>query len=1068
VVGRNPYFEDEDLLRVVAGPDIGFTDREVKINPLGGYAVFREGQFVNPGSDQYLVATRIAENEWTVELAFPLNLVSASSPDVILASVERIRAARPGSPQQRWHWPQQGPVSKPVVLSRDWNLPAPAFQPESMASRLLLQAGRVPSLPPMEAGWQEAAWAAAPALHLLRDEPAARAPRFPTEVKLLHDGETLAVLARCADFSGSGRAADSLRLFLATSGGAYTEFNVNPLGIRADANGLNGGSRVSRGREWNSGARTLVRETAQGWLVRTDVPLEKVAAMLGETRIPAEWRMLLMRSRAARGGEPQETSVLPAIHSDTPVSTARYARLVLAGGAAAQPNLPEAAAPPFETRVLSSAERERMSLPEMLGREARGRARKIIEEDDAAWAAIRTREDWERYKEPRIKALAATMSPFPDRTPLNVRVTQEYAGRGYRRQNLVYSSRPGMWVTANLYLPEKPPPRMPGFVIIHSHHSSKSQSEMQDMGILWARVGCAVLMMDMIGHGERLQNYPWNREHYHSRYNMGMQLYTAGESLLKWMVWDIIRGVDLLLERKDVDPDRIIMLGSVAAGAEPVAVAAALDKRIAAVAPFNFNRTGPGLSDWESTRSLRRSIVDRFFAWVIDASVAPRRLVYAIEMGWENYRTHESWERFQKVFALYGAPQNLDDAHGVGTFPGPGECNNIGPSQRKTLYPELNRWFGIPVPPEEPNDRRPEPELAALTPAVAAELKMTPIYEMARGTASSKLKTARAALEKLPPAERRAALRRNLAEVLGDIQPNPRPEVIARWKKTWAGAEVEAVTLETQPGIVVPLLLLKPASQARPPVVMAVSQGGKERILQLRRAEVEALLRAGVAVCLPDVRGTGETAPGSRRGPSSEETYIATMEFMLGNTLLGGRLKDARTVLAWLATRGDLDANRIALWGDTPSPANPERILDETPGWQIGPQVQYQAEPMGALLAILGALYEDNVRAVAARGGLAGYLALLQDNFAYVPNDAIVPGILEKGDVADAVAAVAPRPVLLEAMVDGRNRVVPDTALRSWFAPQAGLETRAASGDLALWLTKALSEPRPQGSGSSR
>src|SRR5437899_5128935 len=117
---------------------------------------------------------------------------------------------------------------------------------------------------------------------------------------------------------------------------------------------------------------------------------------------------------------------------------------------------------------------------------------------------------------------------------------------------------------------------------------------------------------------------------------MGMQLYLAGESLLKWMVWDVMRGIDLLEERKDVNRDQIILLGAVAAGGEPAAVTAALDPRVAAVVPFNFGRAEPGWGEWESTRCLRRSIIDQFFPWIIGASVAPRRLVYANEMGWEN------------------------------------------------------------------------------------------------------------------------------------------------------------------------------------------------------------------------------------------------------------------------------------------------------------------------------------------------------------------------------------------------------------------------------------------------
>ena len=101
---------------------------------------------------------------------------------------------------------------------------------------------------------------------------------------------------------------------------------------------------------------------------------------------------------------------------------------------------------------------------------------------------------------------------------------------------------------------------------------------------------------------------------------------------------------------------------------------------------------------------------------MICASVAPRRFIYSYEMGWEAER-QPAWARYTKVFGLYGALDHLDEAHGFGTFPGPGECANIGPSQRQTLYPELNRWFGIPIPVSEPDDRRPESELSTLNPS---------------------------------------------------------------------------------------------------------------------------------------------------------------------------------------------------------------------------------------------------------------------------------------------------------------------------------------------------------------
>ena len=156
---------------------------------------------------------------------------------------------------------------------------------------------------------------------------------------------------------------------------------------------------------------------------------------------------------------------------------------------------------------------------------------------------------------------------------------------------------------------------------------------------------------------------------------------------------------------------------------------------------------------------------------------------------------------------------------------------------------------------------------------------------------------------------------------------------------------------------------------------------------------------------------------------------------MLGNTLLGARLKDLRTVVAYLAGRPEIDDQRMAIWGDSFVPVNPQRgLLDETPGFRIGPVIQHQAEPLGGVLAILGALYEDRLRTVAARGGLAGYLSMFNDAFAYVPEDVVVPGILEVGDLSDIAAALAPRPLMLEGLVDAKNRLEPEPALRSALA----------------------------------
>ncbi|MCX6625892.1 MAG: hypothetical protein NTY38_33480, partial [Acidobacteria bacterium] len=295
----------------------------------------------------------------------------------------------------------------------------------------------------------------------------------------------------------------------------------------------------------------------------------------------------------------------------------------------------------------------------------------------------------------------------------------------------------------------------------------------------------------------RLQTYPWNREGYHARYITGMQMYVAGESLMKWMVWDIMRGIDLLLARPDIDREKIILLGAVAGGGDPAAVTAAIDPRISASVPFTYGEAipergqrgssfpglpDPGWGSWETTRNLPNSIRDGFLPWLICASVAPRRFIFSYEMGW-NVETVPAWHRYKKVFGLYDALDNLDEAHGFGGFPGPGECANIGPAQRRTLYPELRKWFGIPIPEFEPADRRPEAELASLSPDTAASLGMREVHELVREKAVANVEAARAALAPLSTRERREWLRKRWLARLGDIEPNPNPAAVVQWRK---------------------------------------------------------------------------------------------------------------------------------------------------------------------------------------------------------------------------------------------------------------------------------------------
>lgn len=739
----------------------------------------------------------------------------------------------------------------------------------------------------------------------------------------------------------------------------------------------------------------------------------------------------------------------------------------------------------LQANVLPATAQEQ--LRGMLDDDLRARLRAANQRESEAWAKVQSQADWERFRERRMEALRRSLGTFPPAPEsLDVEVTGTFQGEGFNIQNLVFGTRPGLVATANLYIPDPPREKMPGILICHSHHNPKTQGELQDMGMTWARLGAMVLLMDQVGHGERRQQPFGGREDYHSRYILGMQLHLAGESLISWMVWDLMRGVDLLLSRDGIDPDKIILIGAVAGGGDPGAVVAALDERVKCSVPFNFGGPQPetryplpsdaevrfnyaGTGSWESTRNLRLSAHDGFLPWVIVAAAAPRYLSYAHEFAWDKERD-PVWKRLQEIYGFYHAKDNLSFVLGWGNVklqpPAASHCNNVGAPHRKMIYPAFERWFGMPAPEEEYQHRLEPEQLSCMTPEVEKKFQPKMVHQLAADLGSKRAADYGASLAKLAPADRRKKLREGWARLLGDVEPEATPAVKSAEKRSVGKISVEKIVLQVEERIVVPVLLLSPGEKHMP-VVVALAQQGKEHLLKERAEEVARLLEAGVGVCLPDVRGSGETRPGDEHGWHSEgnpSTRISSTELMLGQTLLGSELRDLRSVLSYLRERADVDASRIGLWGDSLASVNPENFEDPPLRTDNPPS---QSEPMGALLTLLGALFEEDVKALVARRGLVGFASVLSAPFCYIPHDIIVPGALEVGDVCDLAGALAPRPLRLEGLVDGRNRIATEKELDSWLKPtrQAYAEqseslviTPELSDETAAWLVHALRE----------
>jgi hypothetical protein len=82
------------------------------------------------------------------------------------------------------------------------------------------------------------------------------------------------------------------------------------------------------------------------------------------------------------------------------------------------------------------------------------RARAIEARSNRRRAAMKTQGDAEAYVREVREKIQKCFGPWPDKTPLNPRVTGTAERDTYRIEKIIFESRPGFLVTANLYVPK--------------------------------------------------------------------------------------------------------------------------------------------------------------------------------------------------------------------------------------------------------------------------------------------------------------------------------------------------------------------------------------------------------------------------------------------------------------------------------------------------------------------------------------------------------------------------------------------------------------------------------------
>ncbi|NOY00080.1 MAG: prolyl oligopeptidase family serine peptidase, partial [Verrucomicrobia bacterium] len=200
---------------------------------------------------------------------------------------------------------------------------------------------------------------------------------------------------------------------------------------------------------------------------------------------------------------------------------------------------------------------------------------------------IKTKEDWVQARDTYRRQLYEMLGlqPLPARSPLDAKITGRLDHEEFTVENLVFESRPGLYVTGNLYLPKNAKKKAPAVLYVCGHGKEKkdgisygNKTHYQHHGEWFARNGYVCLTIDTLQLGEIEGTH-------HGTYSKDRWWWNSrGYTPAGVETWNSIRAIDYLQSRPEVDGSRIGITGRSGGGAYSW-WAAALDERIKVAVP---------------------------------------------------------------------------------------------------------------------------------------------------------------------------------------------------------------------------------------------------------------------------------------------------------------------------------------------------------------------------------------------------------------------------------------------------------------------------------------------------
>jgi cephalosporin-C deacetylase-like acetyl esterase len=630
-------------------------------------------------------------------------------------------------------------------------------------------------------------------------------------------------------------------------------------------------------------------------------------------------------------------------------------------------------------------------------------------------ATLKTKADAERYVRFARDKIAKCFGAFPEKTPLNAKVTGTIDRDAYSIDKVIFESRPNFLVTANLYLPKGAKGPRPGVVGSCGHSTNgKAEPAYQSFCQGLARMGYVVLIFDPIGQGERLQ---YDHLAKPERPGVGVgehllagnQQFLVGEFFGSWRAWDGIRALDYLLTRPEVDPKHVGITGN-SGGGTMTTWLCGLESRWTMAAPgcfvTTFRRNLENELPADTEQCPPRALGLGFDHSDFLACMAPKPvIILAKEKDYFDVRgAEEAYRRLKRIYGLLGAEENVK--------------LHIGPTghgytieNREAMYQWFNKATGISDAKNEPKLTLEKDETLQCTPkGQVAELKSRTVFSFTSDLVQI--------WEKHREEQKKNGNVKPLRTFVHDMLWLPDGKGVPDFRilrdvgnRKYPKPHATTYAVETEKGIfAVVYRLSDDAHYSRPtkekeatPAILYVSHHSADAelrdeplIAELIKAEPKTAFYA------MDVRGVGESRPNTCGGsdqfltPYGNDYFYAIHGIMLDQPYVGQKTFDVIRVLDWLADAGHKEVHLVAKgWGTIPA-------------------------TFAAVLSDVVTLAK-NVARVTLKNALTSYADIAKSETYSWPLSSFVPRVLELFDMEECYKALEAKKKLKQIDPWGAN-----------------------------------------------